>query len=124
MLRIEQLLGREPARRGAGKVDLVLRVGVGRFARQLVGPRVHDGADHVAQVELVSGKIPGERFEQGRVARRVSDAKIINRIDNAAAQEVKPDPVHLRFGEQRLSRHPCGEGFEFVRSVSVPSRSG
>jgi hypothetical protein len=48
-----------------------------------------------SQIKPVRGKILGQRIQQSRMARRIGRTEIIDRIDNAAPDEMEPDPVHL-----------------------------
>ena len=55
---------------------------------ELVGPRVHDRADQVLDVELVGDEVLGQGVEQLVVGRRVGVAEVVDRIDDAPAEQV------------------------------------
>ena len=111
---IEELLRRVQPGHGPREILAVVFVELIALAAELVGPRVHDGADQITQIEFVSGKVPGERIKQRRVTWRVGRTKVVDRIDDAATDKVEPDPVDLRLCERGLACEPVGESFEFV----------
>ena len=60
---------------------------------------------------LCADELLGQRLEQFRVAGGVLVAEVVHRVDEAAAQELRPDAVGDRPGEVRVvrGRHPGGQ---------------
>ncbi len=58
--------------------------------RKLIGPAARDRADQMLQAELGIDQILGQGIEQFRIRGRVGDAHVIERIDDALAEEVGP----------------------------------
>ena len=106
------MLGGQSADVSAGKVEVVVLIGVVGFGGQLVSPRSHDPSDQVAQIKLVRRKVGRQGLEQGGMAWRVGRPEIVDRIDQAPAHEVKPDPVYLGAGELGLRSQPAGQSVE------------
>ena len=116
MLRVQQLLGGEPARERVGEVDGVVAVIACRFRGQLVGARGHDEPDEMAHVEIMLREVRGELIQQGRMAGWVRRPEVVDGIDDAAADQLEPDPVDLRAGEVGLGGKPVGEESQLIRS--------
>ena len=76
---------------------------------QLVRSGLDDPPDQRFQIVLVFPKVPGQRRQQRRVCRRVSQAEIIDRVDQPSAKEVAPHPVHRGFSEVGMRSHPFRE---------------
>src|ERR1044071_3794880 len=70
----------------------------------------------MAKVVLMFYEIVGQRFQQVRIGGWIGGPEVIDGIDNAAAQEMEPDSVHLRPCELPTVRNPCRcrrEGIDF-----------
>lgn len=119
MQTIEHLFGGQAAHNGARIIKLVIAVGVVGFAGNLVGVRGGDGADEVSEIVAVLDRIRRQRLDQRGMRGRIRGAEIINGIHKAAAQEVVPNAVHERAGEEGVvrPRDPVGERFEFGAGV-------
>ncbi len=83
---------------------------VGRRA-ELIGPALADRADQVLQAVLVVHQVLGQGVEQFGVGRRVGDAHVVERIDDAPAEEVGPVAIGDGPGEERVLRvdHPVDQ---------------
>ena len=100
--RVEQLRRRQALHvhpREAARVGLAR---VRHLARQLVGLRADDAAHQHAVVELGVGERPAEFFEQLGVGRLVVLAGLVDRVEDAVAEEVRPHPVRHVLGEERV----------------------
>ena len=58
----------------------------------------------MAEVESTVDQFVRQRVEQRRIAGRVGGAEIVDRIDDPAAHQVKPDPVRLDPAEPGILR--------------------
>ena len=79
----------------------LVRAGAG----QLIGLRGRDGADEKFQVELVVGELLGQQVEQfGMAGGAVAADHLVDRLDQAGAEEVGPDAVDGGAGEVGIVR--------------------
>ena len=100
-----------PLRVVAGVGLLVVLVELVRHRAELVRPALADRLDQVLQAVLVVDQVLGQGVEQLGVRRRVGDAHVVQRIDDAAAEEVRPVAVGHGPGEERVLRvdHPVDQ---------------
>ena len=101
---IDHLLRAQATRMGVTEVNRVILVPLVLHNGELIGARLADGLHQLAQVEAVLHELRRERVEQFRIARRIAGADVVHRIDDAAAEEVAPDAVRHRLGEERILR--------------------
>ena len=74
---------------------------------------------------LAGGERPGQLVEQLRVARRVVVARLVHRVDEPDAEEVRPHPVGQVAGEERVVRGGQPVGQLLPRgAVGGPVRAG
>ena len=110
---VEEDLGGEPAGHGVGIVGAVVGVPLVGGEGELVGARLHDGALEVADVEAALDELLGEPGEEFGIGGRIAGADIVDRVDEADAEEVAPHAVHIAQGEVAVvgGGYPIGEGF-------------
>ena len=106
---------------GMGKIAMIRFVGFVWPGRQLIRPRRADVAHQFAEVVVVFGERLAELIEQFRIARGIADAHVIHFIDDAAAEEVRPDDVREVLGKVRVlgRRQPLGQHFTAVASCQI-----
>ena len=98
------------------KSCVVVLVFGGRLAGSLVRLAEADGLDEVLHVELAGGgDVPREGVEQFRVARLVLGEHVIDRVNDAAAEELR---------QVRLTIARAKNGFVRARSSTSPGRVG
>jgi hypothetical protein len=109
--RIEQGLGWQPPRVRMRVVQRVVLVPAVGLERALIGLRAADEAHQLARVEAALHERARELIEQLRVGGRVARADVVDRLDQAHAEEVAPDPVHVALREVGvvLAREPRRE---------------
>ena len=100
--RIEHLLGAQTTRQGVREIDVVVLVPLVFVDRELIRPREADVAHQVPHVEVALEEILLERLEQFRVARRITAADVVHRINDAAREEIAPRAIGHRLGEIRI----------------------
>ena len=83
LMRVEQVLGLDPADQGVGEVPLVARVALVALGRPLIGPRVADVAHQRLEVVLGVGEVLAQGLEQLGVGGRVADPEVVDRLDDA-----------------------------------------
>ena len=108
---VQQRLGRE-----ALDAVMAVKAAVGGVARrrprvELVQPRVHDRPQQVLDVEAALDEVVGQGVQQRRVARRVGGAHVVDRLDQAAAEQVGDVAVDDVAGEEAVVRRgqPVGQ---------------
>ena len=100
-------LGGQQPNDGMREIRIVAGVRLVRRRAQLVGSRLHDPSDQWLQPHAVGLEVGGDRVQERGVGRRIRLAEIIDRIDDAPAQQVKPDPVGQVPAELRVvARQP------------------
>ena len=84
-----------------------------RLDREVVGARFADRPEHLARVESGAHKQLGEVREQLRVGGRVAGPDVIQGLDDSAAQQVAPHPVHVTGSKIAVvgGRHPSRQLF-------------
>ena len=87
---VVQHFRRQPAGQGVRVVHVVVLVPLVRDDRVLVGPRFADQLDHVPRVEAALDELLRQAVEQLRIARRVAGADVVDRLDDADAEQVAP----------------------------------
>ncbi len=97
-----------------GVVNHIVAIGRVGETGELIGSRRDDRLHQAPQVVAVFPEILGERREQLGVGRRIGGAEVIHRIDNAAAEELAPNPVDRSFGEVGVLSHPARQFFARV----------
>ena len=109
---VVELLRRQPLHRHAGELANVLLAGISSGAGELVGPGQRDGADQELQVEVVGRELAGQVVEDLGVRRLVLVVEVIDWLDDAQAEKVRPHAVGSRPREVGIVRgsHPVGEG--------------
>ena len=114
--RIHQLFGGEHTRLVVGKISLVSFVQRRRPGTRLVGAAVQDHAQQMASIVAGSGEVLRQGIEQLRIGRRVGIAEIIERFDNPAPHQIRPDAVRLDACEKRIPirGEPIGESLAAV----------
>ena len=95
-------LGRHPPRHRVRVIDLVVLVPPVGLDGMLIDAALGDQFQHVLGVEAAVDELLGEPFQQLRVTRRVAGADVVHRIDQAAAEQVAPQPVDEAAGEERV----------------------
>src|SRR5262249_24322579 len=64
--------------------------------------RGRNGANQKLEIEVVGDELPCEQIKQFRMAGWIRFGEVINRFDNSHAEEMSPEPVDCRLGEQRV----------------------
>ena len=108
---VEQHLGANSAQAGLGEVPLIAGVGVVGLRRTLVGVRRADLAHQPLEIVLRCHERPGEGVEQRRVGGRIAHAHIVDRVDDAGPEEMRPHDVDEVAAEVLVvrRRQPFGE---------------
>jgi hypothetical protein len=77
----------------------------------------------VLHVEAAVDELPGQRLEQLGVGRRVAGADVVDRLDDADAEQVAPQAVDVALGEVLvlLRGDPLRE---LLAARGVPRRGG
>ena len=98
-------------------------VGSGAGAAELVGPAQDDGPDQELPVETMVHEAACQRVEKLGVARWVVRPHVVDRVDQADAEEVGPDAVDRRAGEVGVlgRNHPLGQD-RARRDLGPPGR--
>src|SRR6478672_9211478 len=83
----------------------------GLAASQLIRPRSTDDANQPPQIEIVLGEISRQHVESSRQQRGIAWAKIIDWLDESAAEEQPPHAIDDRLGKIRVvfCRDPLGQ---------------
>ncbi len=90
MDRIEQHLGRQTPSVEVRVVDVVVLVPLVRRDRMLIGARLADRLDELLHVEVAVDELVGKLVEQLRIGGWVAGADVIDRLDDADAEQVAP----------------------------------
>ena len=86
-------------------VDLVVLVPLVRGDRELVGARLADQADRRGgRRSRWLDELPRQIVEQLRIGRRVAGADVVERLDDADAEQVAPEAVDVALGEVGVVR--------------------
>src|SRR6516225_3577799 len=109
--RIVKLLRRKAAHCRMAVKLLVPFVVADRPARALIGLAVADCPVEVFQVEVVGLELLRQLDQQFGMAGEIAFVHVINRVDNAPAEELIPRPVDHGLGEERIAGggNPLGE---------------
>ncbi len=108
--------GLQPADRHAVQqvvVRIHFRASQVRFARLPVRLREHHLPDQVLDRPAAIHNLRREIIEQLRMRRRLAgDAEVVNRLDDAPAEQVMPNPIHRHARNERVAgiNHPLGQG--------------
>ena len=124
--RVEQDLGgQEPDRRRGRSWPRRRRWSRSGCGAELVGPRLHDQGDQRPEPHPAGDELGGQGVEQRGVGRRVRVAEVVDRLDDAPAHQVEPDPVGQVPGELAVvARQPVGQVVEGVGVVAAGRASG
>ena len=96
---VAEHLGLDPPHAGVGEVPLVAFVaGVG-LRRPLIGLREADVADQPLEVVFVFDQLAAQLLVKLGIDGRVADANVVDRLDDADAEEVGPDAIGHAGGE-------------------------
>ena len=96
---VEELLGRHGLHQHVAEEGVVFFVVLGSAAGEVIGFGGGDPADQGLDVVAGVAEVGGQAVEEFRVAGRVMVAEVVDRVDEAAAQEVAPGRVDEGAGE-------------------------
>ena len=110
---IVQHLRLQAAWHGVRVIDLVILVPFIGYDGELVGARFADVTDDLLRVKAAGNEFLGKFLEQFRVGRWVARADVIQRLNNAGADQVTPHAVDEALGEVAVVAcgNPVGEMF-------------
>src|SRR6478609_3497999 len=79
--------------------------------RELIRPRLANRPQNVLGIEAAGDEILGQGVEQLGIRRRVAGANVVDRLDDADAEQISPQPVYVAFGEVLvvLRGNPVGQ---------------
>ena len=86
-------LGAEPLPVVAGKVAEVAGIGGVGEARAIPHRRAEDRGEEFFLVAAPGAKLGDEGIEEGRVCGGIGGPEVVDRIDDADAEQIPPDPV-------------------------------
>ena len=87
---VEERLGRQPPGQGVGVVDPVIVVPLAAFDRQAVGSRRTDFQQQLPHIEAAVDERLREVVEERRIAGRIARTDVVDRVDDAGAEEIAP----------------------------------
>ncbi len=113
---VEQHFGAHAAHLSVGEVQFVAGIRFIDLRTALVGLGGADVADELAHVVFVLGQLLGQFADEFGIGRRIRNAHIVHRLDDANAVEMRPDDVRDVASEERIARrgHPVGQHFAAV----------
>ena len=114
------MLGRHAAERRAGEPEGSAGGRIVDNRPPLVGVGGDEDPHELPQVKVEPEHLVGEVFEQVRVARRVAQLKVVNRLDEHHAHHLLPHPVGNRAGKLSVvvGGQPGGELLAMVGTAS------
>ena len=121
---VAEHLGLDPPHAGVGEVPLVAFVaGVG-LRRPLIGLREADIAHQPLEVVLVLDQLAAKLLVKLGIDRRIADANVVDRLDDADAEEVGPDAIGHAGGEEGIvgRGQPVGQHLAAVLAVAIGLR--
>ncbi len=84
------------------KLVRVVAIGLVRRGGELIGARIADVADQAAGIEVISRQMLAQRLQQFPIARRIADAHIVHRVDDAAPEELRPHAIGQILAEENV----------------------
>ena len=77
------------------------------------GQELRQASSYAVHVEVAVHEFRGQTIEQGGIGGGIAGTEVIDRLDDAHAQEVAPDAIDVALGEVGvvLGRDPFGEVF-------------
>ena len=76
-------------------IHVIILVPLVRLDRKLIRARFADELHQVTCVEFALDEFAREMIQQGRVARRISGADVVERFDDASPGEITPEAVRV-----------------------------
>ena len=114
----KQLIGRHPPQRHAGEAATGRRRSPALVSGSSTDRPAHgrDRANQIVQVKVVQRELPGHLVQQLGMRRRIGLVQVVDRVHEAAAQEMVPQPIDGGAGKVRIVglRDPAREQLALV----------
>ncbi len=115
----------QPTGHRVGIIHLVIFVPFRRADGKLVGARLADDLHQMPRIKSIVHKLLRQVFEQRRIARRISSANVVKRINDSHAGKITPQAICITGGEKAVVRRrqprreffPAGRVFLFLMLV-------